>query len=113
MSDYIKPEGLVEEINRQGKQLHQAAMEIFAAVSSEGEESVRPDDVVKISQSLITLLTISVVSLAEISISLSHLANQGNRDFEAAVKAAAEDLATVKHGEETKRSFIGKRSSDA
>lgn len=95
----------VSDIDERIEALNTAAEEIAGITKEEDLTHNARQAIVGIS----TILASISISLVEATYALNRLADQGDRNFEEAVKAEAENLAAVKHEEETKRSFIGKK----
>lgn len=96
--------------------VREAFQTIIASFETALEESREPtkDECVAALYSTITVANTAIATLVEIAggianvgIALNKLAAKDERDFAAAVKAAAEQIAEQKQKDVTKRNFIG------
>lgn len=92
----------VDTIN---KALNDTMQSLGDAVTQNREPT--PQEITRALGGLLTVAGAIAVSLTEIAAAVNELAAVANRDYKAAVEAAAEQQADVKEKERVKRSYIG------
>lgn len=102
-----------EEYNDRLAEIGTALASMFDTLAKATVErrELSAQETVEIMTSVTMLTHVVTVSLTELAHHAGRIADQGDRDFSAAVAAQAEDVAQELHKERTTRNFIGKKNN--